>query len=178
MTVQLFCFQNLIEERMRSLNEAADLLAALSLGGVSISKNGGKIDCDEMEWKFGGGHLFRKLDPTSDSVTKPLDSDDDSDNESSNPLKVLATKEVPTVRKIRSESSTKSDQMSTLSDHLKSVNEELTSEAPYAEHLSMKADLTKARTKFAPFKSVELNSEKSKTRSEPLPTGGLRHTTR
>ena len=51
-----------MEERTRSFNEAADLLAALTIGSSSASnsKNGGKIDCDEMEWKFGGGNLFRK----------------------------------------------------------------------------------------------------------------------
>ena len=171
MTLQVFLsFQNLIETRMRSLNEAADLLSALSLGGPS--RNGGKIDCDEMEWKFGGGHLFRKLDPSS--VTQPLDSDDDDENEdvnedSTNPLKVLATKELPTVRR------TTSKRISEASDDVKSVNEELCSETPYAEHLFTKVDETesKARTRFAPFKSVELKSEKSKSKPFNPPTGKL-----
>jgi hypothetical protein len=62
------CLQSLIEERTRSLNEAADLLSALSLGAGS-KPAGGKIDCDEMEWKFGGGNLFRKLAPATDQVS-------------------------------------------------------------------------------------------------------------
>ena len=159
------------------------MLSALSLGDSSKT---GKIDCDEMEWKFGGGHLFRKLDPTSDR----LDSDDDSENDAetddpSNPLKVLATRELPTVRKTKTASkSEREDNQSSEVSYAQPLNlkpkkeDHQSSEISYAQHLMTKEDETKARTRFAPFKSVELNSEKSKSDHRPLPTGSLHHTPR
>jgi hypothetical protein len=36
---------------------------ALSLNGASK-----KVDVDEMEWKLGGGSLFRNLDPSANQV--------------------------------------------------------------------------------------------------------------
>lgn len=44
------------------MNEAVDLMKALSLDEAR------KVDIDEMEWKFGGGNLFRNLDPSSKQV--------------------------------------------------------------------------------------------------------------
>lgn len=56
-------FQELINVRQKSLNDAIDLMNALSLNGTSK-----KVDVDEMEWKLGGGNLFRNLDPTASQV--------------------------------------------------------------------------------------------------------------
>jgi hypothetical protein len=163
---------------MRSLNEAADLLAALTIGNGS-PKKGERIDCDEMEWKFGGGHLFRKLAPP----TEELDSDDDSDDaetDSTNPLKLLAARELPTAKKekaatTKKESDSVVDSGNSESPRCASAAEKGDSvgEVGYAEHLSSKADDTKTKTRFIPYKSVGIKSDMSK-KSDPI--GSLRHT--
>jgi len=89
--------EELIDSRTRALNEAADLLASLSISGAESNNNDGaakKVDVDGMEWKFGGAHFMKKF-----SQLNPVDSDDDSDDDDleSDPLKLLAARsEVPT----------------------------------------------------------------------------------
>ena len=160
-----------MEERTRSFNEAADLLAALTIGSSSASnsKNGGKIDCDEMEWKFGGGNLFRKLAPASDK----LDSDDDSEDEETNPLKILATKELPTSRKQNSE---KEDQVLSEGEDVSDsrVKSDSIIEDNFGDRLSKKVDQTKPKTQFLPFKSPEQKTERSKVLDVKTPIKSLR----
>jgi len=80
--------EELIASRTKALNDAADLLASLSLGGPSSR---GNVDTDKMEWKYGGAHLMKKL-----TQINPVDSDDDSDDQeessSSDALKLLASR--------------------------------------------------------------------------------------
>ena len=153
-------------------------MAALTIGGSGSAESGGKIDCDEMEWKFGGGNLFRKLAPT----TEELDSDDDPDDaeaDSTNPLKILATREVPSARKTKPASAESSANGSGAADVSKSPSVALKSDPSadvlYTKQISSKVDETKPKVRFIPFRSAETKPEKSKHRSSN-PTRGLRHT--
>merc|ERR1719489_214679 len=105
--------EELIASRTRALNEAADLLASLSISsqsdatakslsnqsGASVNNNNSKpVDVDKMEWKFGGAHFIKKFGQLNPANVP--DSDDDSDPEADpegDPLKLLASRsEVPT----------------------------------------------------------------------------------
>ena len=159
-------------------------MAALTIGGGGGSsplKSVGKIDCDEMEWKFGGGNLFRKLAPAAADV---LDSDDDPDDveaDSANPLKILASRELPSARKTKPASAQSSangfeaEASGVPESALLDSKIHSSAEVLYAKQISSKVDETKPKVRFIPFRSAETKPEKSKHQS-PNPTRGLRHT--
>ncbi len=80
--------QKLIAEKNRLTDEAAALFSGLSIGGEKVKS------LEEMEFKFGGGLPMLK----GQKESRPLDSDDDTDDEESkDPLTVLAEREVPAI---------------------------------------------------------------------------------
>jgi len=122
--------QSLVAERERAADEAADLLAGLSVAGERVES------VEEMEFRFGAG-VARHLEGQR---RVQLDSDDDEDNDGEDPLKVLAEKELPSSSKRKME------------DSVGLFKEKDDNEVDlFAVKRSSKVDSTRSKDRFMPF---------------------------